>query len=434
MSAVRETVLADILDLTHDARGVADVEGRRVFVPGALPRERVEIEARPRKRKKVRESRLIDVVESASERVEPPCPYFGRCGGCAVQHMSYEAQLRFKHDVVVEAFRRLAGVEPDIWREPVTGPQWNYRRKARLGIKYVDGKERVLVGFRERAAPYITDMTHCPILVEPMDRAPGVIAEAVAATSIRRRLPQAEVAAGDDAAALVLRVLETPTEADRQALADIGHRLDVDVWLQPGGPGTAAPLAGEARPLVYGLAEHDVELEFKPTDFVQINADVNAKLVSTAIATAAVGAGDRVLDLFCGLGNLSLPLARRAERVVGFEGEAGLVARAARNAERNGITNAEFVSADLTESDFAAFREPWDVVVLDPPRTGAEAVVGQMASIGPSRVVYVSCHPATLARDARILVETQGYKLRSVGILDMFPQTYHVEAMAYFEK
>lgn len=434
MSAARETVLADVFDLTHDARGVTELGGRRVFVPGALPSERVEVEARVRKRKKEREAALVDVVSQAAERVEPPCPYFGRCGGCAVQHMSYDAQLRFKHGVVVEAFRRLGGVEPDAWLEPITGPQWSYRRRARLGIKYVEGKGRVLVGFRERAAPYITDMTHCPILAPPMDTAPGVLAEAVGATSIRRRLPQAEVAVGDDAAALVLRVLETPTADDEAALAEAGERLGVDIWLQPGGPGTAAPLAGEARPLVYGLAEHGVELEFNPTDFVQINADVNAKMVSAVVDRAGIGASDRVLDLFCGLGNLSLPLARRAGSVLGFEGDAGLVARAARNAERNGITNAQFVSADLTEPDFAAFREPWDVVVLDPPRTGAETVAGQMARIGPSRVVYVSCHPATLARDARILVESQGYRLRSVGILDMFPQTYHVEAMACFEK
>lgn len=434
MSAARETVLADILDLTHDARGVADVDGRRVFVAGALPHERVEIEARVRRRKKAREAALVDVVAPAAERVEAPCPYFGRCGGCAVQHMSYAAQLRFKQNVVAEAFSRLAGLEPDAWLEPVTGPQWHYRRRARLGVKYVDGKERVLVGFRERGAPYITDMTHCPILVRPMDRAPGVLAEAVAATSIKRRLPQAEVAAGDDTGAIVLRVLDTPSEADAHVLAEAGRHLGVDIWLQPGGPGTAAPLEGEPRPLVYRLAEHGVELAFNPTDFVQVNADVNARMVSAVLDTAAVSAGDRVLDLYCGIGNLSLPLARRAARVVGFEGDAGLVARAARNAERNGIANAEFVGADLTEPEFAAFREPWDVVVLDPPRTGAEPVVGQMRRIGPSRVVYVSCHPATLARDARILVETQGYRLRSVGILDMFPQTYHVEAMACFER
>jgi 23S rRNA (uracil1939-C5)-methyltransferase len=300
-------------------------------------------------------------------------------------------------------------------------------------VKYVIGKGRVLVGFRERAGPYITDMQRCPVLAPPLDGLIAEVAALIEQSSIKDRIPQIEAAVADDAAALVLRVLAAPSGADEQAFRDFGARHGVDIYLQPGGPGTVMPL-GPARPLRYRLPAFGLALEFLPMDFVQVNAGINDELVATAVRLADVRPTDRVLDLFCGLGNFSLPLAQRARELVGIEGEAGLVARAVQNAARNGIANARFVTADLTNPDWSFYREPWDVVVLDPPRTGAEAPVAELHRSRPRRIVYVSCHPATLARDAQVLVERHGYRLSATRVFDMFPHTSHIEALALFER
>ena len=432
MPAEERSLAARIIDLTHDGRGVADVDGRRIFVPGALPDELVELVLRKRRRRH-EEAELVRVLEPAPTRVVPPCEYFGRCGGCALQHLADDAQVAFKQDVVAQAFARIARAEPEEWLPPITGPRWGYRRRARLGVKYVQAKERVLVGFRERAAPYVTDMVRCPVLMPPFDALIGELAATIGRTTIRDRLPQVETAVGDDASAMVLRVLAPPTAADEAAFADFGAVHGIDVYLQRGGPGTVVPI-GAARPLRYRLPEFDITVQFAPTDFVQVNGPVNEQMVSAAVALAAPRSGDRVLDLFCGLGNFSLPFAQRSAELLGVEGDAGLVARAVRNAAANGIENARFLAADLAQTEWSFFREPWDIVVLDPPRTGAEAVVAQMRTLAPRCFVYVSCHPATLARDAHVLVHGQGYRLRAARVLDMFPHTAHAEAMALFER
>lgn len=424
-------IAASIRDLTHDGRGVADVDGRRVFVPGALPTERVLIRPR-RRRRRYEEAELVGIVAPSSSRVAAGCEVFGRCGGCAVQHLAYAAQVEFKQQVVADAFERIAGTSPERWLPPVESPQWHYRRRARLGVKYVAGKERVLVGFRERAAPLITDMQACPVLVPPMDEALGELAAAIAKTSIKSRLPQVEVAIGDERGALVLRVLDSPTADDEAVFGEFGRRYGLDIYLQPGGPGTAAPITDDSAPLSYTLETYGLRLEFAPTDFVQINAAINTRIVAEVIEFAERGPHARVLDLFCGIGNFSLPVAQIADRVLGVEGEAGLVARAVHNAGQNAIANADFVTADLTEGGSAFLREPWDLVMLDPPRTGAELAVSELARSRPRRIAYVSCHPATLARDAKILVHA-GYRLTTVRTFDMFPHTHHVEAMALFE-
>jgi len=425
-------LVATIVDLTHDGQGVADIDGRRVFVPDALPGERVEIRLRKRRRKLV-EAELVAVLEPSPSRVVPECEYFGRCGGCALQHLAHPTQVEFKQNVVAQALARIAQTEPEEWLPPVVGKPWQYRRRARLGVKYVPGKDRVLVGFRERAAPYITDMQRCPVLMPPLDGLLGELAELIAQSSVRDRLPQIEAAVADDATALVLRVLEAPSAADEEAFRAFGARHGIDIYLQRGGPGTVTPL-GAARTLRYRLEAFGLTLEFLPMDFVQVNPAVNAELVATALRLAAVESTDRVLDLYCGLGNFSLPLAQRAAELLGVEGEAGLVARAVRNAAANGIGNARFLTADLMASDWSFFRQPWDVVVLDPPRTGAEAPVAEMHRSMPRRIVYVSCHPATLARDARVLVTDLGYRLRTARVFDMFPHTHHIEALALFER
>jgi len=432
MRADEAAVVTTIIDLTHDGVGVADLDGRRVFVADALPGERVEVVLRKRRRK-LQEADLKRVLDPSPERVTPGCEYFGRCGGCALQHLSHPAQVSFKQRVVAETLKRIGRVEPEEWLPAVVSQPWHYRRRARLGVKYVAAKNRVLVGFRERAGPYITDMRHCPVLMPPVDGLLGELAELIERSSVKDRLPQIEAAVADDAVALVLRVLDEPTAADNEAFRAFGDRHGIDLYWQRGGPGTVAAL-DRARPLRYRLPEFDLTLEFLPTDFVQVNVSVNAELVSTAIRLARVEPTDRVLDLYSGLGNFSLPLAQRAAELLGVEGEAGLVARAVRNAATNGIGNARFVTADLTASDWSFYRERWDVVVLDPPRTGAEAPVAEMHLCQPRRIVYVSCHPATLARDAQVLVERHGFRLRTARVFDMFPHTHHIESLALFER
>jgi 23S rRNA (uracil1939-C5)-methyltransferase len=425
---------AEIIDLTHDGQGVADLDGHRVFVSGALPGEFVRLAPR-RRRRRYQEADLVRVLRSVESRVDPPCPYFGRCGGCAVQHLAYAKQVEFKETVVREALARLADLEPAEWLAPIIGPEWYYRRRARLGVRFVAGKGRVLVGFKERATRYITDMSNCRVLVQPLDALPGQLATLINQMTLKQRLPQAEIAAGESARAVVLRVLDAPTEEDLRLLIEFGQQHEIDVYLQRGGPGTVQALDPETtKPLAYGLPEFGLTLEFAPTDFVQVNARVNEAMVSWTVEQLGVESSDRVLDLYCGLGNFSLPLAKRAAVVVGVEGEGGLVARAAHNARRNGLENTRFVTADLSEPGWSFMRESWDLVVLDPPRSGAHVAVTQMARMGPRRIAYVSCHPATLARDAKELIDSQGYRLCAVGIADMFPHTHHVETLALFER
>ncbi len=434
MATNADPLETDVIDLTHDGQGIADIDGRRVFVPGALSGERIRILPR-RRRRQFQEAELLEVIKPAPSRVEPPCAYFGRCGGCALQHLSYDAQVAFKEKVAQDAFSRIAGLTPASWFQPMTGPEWHYRRRARLGVRYVAGKERVLVGFKERSTRYVTDMLDCRVIERPLDQLPGQLSEVIGRTSLRQRLPQAEVSVGENARAVVLRVLDEPNPADLKMFEKFGIENEIDIYLQRGGPGTVEPLVStDVGRLAYRLPEFGVSLTFAPTDFVQVNSVINEKLVAKVVELLEVTETDRVLDLYCGLGNFSLPLARRAESVLGVEGDAGLVARAAQNARDNDLGNARFVAADLSEPEWSFLREEWDLVVLDPSRSGALVPVSQMRRMRPRKIAYVSCHPATLARDAKELVETQGYRLISAGIADMFPHTHHVEVMALFER
>ena len=422
-----------VIDLTHDGQGVADLGERRVFIPGALPGERIRVAPR-RRRRQYHEADLIELIEPSPKRVEPLCEYFGLCGGCAVQHLSYEAQVAFKQNTLKEAFSRIASVEPDLWLPPIIGPEWHYRRRARLGVRYIKGKGRVLVGFKERATRYVTDMCTCRVLVEPLDVFPGVLSEVIGESSLQSRLPQAELVAGEDALAIVLKVLEEPTKKDLALFSDLSSKWETDIYLQRDGPGSVRALHPETtRHLSYSLDDFEVMLHFNPTDFIQVNARVNVDLVRQVLNLLQVQPTDRVLDLYCGLGNFSLPLARHAGEVLGVEGEAGLVARAARNARLNGIDNTSFVVCDLNQSEWRFMSESWDIVLLDPPRSGAQSIIKQMSSVAPRRVAYVSCHPATLARDTKDLI-AQGYHMTAAGIADMFPHTHHVEAIAIFER
>ena len=422
-----------VIDLTHDGQGVADLGERRVFIPGVLPGEHIRVSPR-RRRRQYHEADLIELIEASPSRVEPPCEYFGLCGGCAVQHLSYEAQVAFKENVLKEAFSRIASVEPDLWLPPILGPEWNYRRRARLGVRYVKGKGRVLVGFKERATRYVTDMGSCRVLVEPLDVFPGVLSEVISESSLHSRLPQAELVAGEDALAIVLRVLEEPTKKDIALFSDISSKWQTDIYLQRGGPGSILALNSEStRQLSYSLNDFELMLHFNPIDFIQVNAEVNVGLVRQVLNLLQVQPTDRVLDLYCGLGNFSLPLARHASKVLGIEGDAGLVSRAANNARLNRLDNTSFMVCDLNQSEWQFMNESWDIVLLDPPRSGAQSIIQQMSSVTPRRIAYVSCHPATLARDTKELI-AQGYHMTAAGIADMFPHTHHVEAIAIFER
>ena len=433
----REPETATIDSATHDGRGIAAVSGKKVFVAGALPGEIVEF-IRRKSRRNFDEAELLQVIEPSSDRIDAKCEAFGRCGGCSLQHVSEDYQRSIKEQTLKDNLQRIGKVEPDSWLEPMTGPVWAYRRRARLAVKDVAAKGRVLVGFRERHAPYITDMHRCEVLSEPVGGLIDELSELVACLSIRARLPQIEIAAAENSIAMVFRVLDDPTEEDQRHLIEFGRAHGFRIYLQPGGLDSLQLIepASVDESLYYTLPEFDIKIDFEPIDFVQVNSDINQRMVKFAIEQLRVGPDDRVLDLFCGIGNFSLPMARRAGTVLGVEGEKSLVARAAENARKNALENVEFRVADLSKIDGseAWVKAGWDRVLLDPARSGAAEVIEQMRLLNPERIVYVSCHPGTLARDAGTLVHEQGYHLETAGIIDMFPHTAHVESIAVFRR
>lgn len=433
----REPETAVIAGVTHDGRGIADTNGKKVFVAGALTGEEVRY-VRRKSRRKFDEAELLDVIKASPERVAARCEVFGRCGGCALQHVSEEQQREIKFRTLSDSLERIGSVEPERWLEALTGPAWNYRRRARLAVRDVAGKGRVLVGFRERHAPFITDMRRCEVLARPVDGLIDALSELIGGLSIRARLPQIEVAVADNAVALVFRVLDPPNDADRTAFRQFGKDHDVRVYLQAGGLDSIEPLALEDADgsLHYLLPEFDVRIDFEPVDFVQVNGDINRRMVHTAIELLAPQPKDRVLDLYCGIGNFSLPLARVAGQVLGIEGDAALVKRATRNAASNALPNVEFRCADLSAINGSEswLRAGRDCLLLDPARSGAAEIVQHIGTLDPARIVYVSCHPGTLARDAGSLVNDAGYRLEAAGIIDMFPHTAHVESIAVFKK
>ncbi len=428
---------ATVAGLTHTGEGIVR-GGKAIFVAGALPGETVTYR-RIRSHRQHDEAELVEVLAAAPERASPRCAHFGVCGGCALQHLVPEAQLKAKDQELRDNLERLGKVTPNTWLEPLRGPVWNYRRRARLGAKFVTKKGKVLVGFRERLAPYIADIQHCDVLAPPVGELIAPLAELIQGLSIRERVPQIEVAVADNAVALVFRVLDPPGADDLARLRVFAQTHAVRVYLQPGGLATVHELDQPGEPLCYRLPQFKVELQFLPTDFIQINGPVNEALVSRAMGFLELTPESQVLDLFCGIGNFTLPMARTAARVVGVEGDAALVARARANASRNTLQNAEFHVADLArlpaDPNEAFQTTPWlkkgyTHVVLDPPRAGAREVLASVARLAPQRVLYISCHPASLARDLGELVNDHGFVLEAAGILDMFPHTAHFESLA----
>ena len=363
---------ADIADLSNDGRGVARLDGKAVFVEGALPNERVRFRLLKRRRH-MDEAGLVEILTASPDRVVPKCAHFGVCGGCSLQHLSAAAQLAAKQRQLLENLQRIGNVQPEHVLEPVRGPEWGYRRRARLGVKYVRKKGRVLAGFREREKPNISDIKRCEILAAGLELLPEELAALTETLTIRENIPQVEVAAGDTATALVFRLLAPPDAADLEKIAAFGAARDLQIYLQTGGLDTVRPLHAGYPPLGYAVDHGRVVIEFGPVDFIQVNRDVNASMLEAALDLLQPAPGDSVLDLFCGLGNFTLPLARRARRVLGVEGDASLVSKARANAVRNAIGNAQFTTENLFEpKTFGAWsNEPYDRVLLDPPRAGA---------------------------------------------------------------
>lgn len=435
-----EPIEVVVHDLAHDGRGVgramgAEEAGKTIFIHGALPGERIKARLMGRTRK-FDEAVSVVVEEPSAERVTPHCPWFDQCGGCALQHLDPGAQVRWKHKRLVDNLERLGQVSPQDWAEPIIGPSWGYRRRARLSVRYVPGKERVLVGFREKQGRFVADVGHCQVLHPHFADRLMSLSDLIGRLSAKAAIPQIEIAAGDQGGAMIIRHLEPLTSEDVLALKDWSAEHQTAVYLQPKGPDTVHRLMPDEHQLSYHLPSWDLTLNFGPQQFVQVNASVNEQLILRALAWLSLKPEDRVLDLFCGLGNFTLPLAKQAGTVVGVEGSADLVESAVANAQANHLANAEFHVADLSLSPES---HPWmgqafDAVLIDPPRSGAEAVLPLIGRSGAQRVVYVSCNPATLARDAGLLVREQGYRLVSAGIADMFPHTAHVESIALFEK
>lgn len=435
---VAEPQIGLIEDMTHEGNGVTRLDGKTVFVAGTLTGEKVEYR-QVKRGKNYDEADLLQVIEASPDRVEPRCEYFGYCGGCSLQQMEPSKQIHYKEKILIDNLQRIGNVSSESMREPLTGPHWGYRRKARLGVKDVPKKGRVLVGFREKRAPYIADIKSCQVLEESVGLKLTDLSEMIEKLTIKAKLPQIEVAIGDNAVGLVFRVLEEPTEDDLAIIREFAQTEGFAVWLQPKGPDSIYALDDHKTQLYYELPDYNTRVNFLPSDFTQVNPELNKKMVKQAVEMLDVQEGHQVLELFAGLGNFTVPLARQAGEsgeVVTVEGDATLVARGEDNAKQNGCSNTTGYVANLYED---CTNDPWygrkfDRVLIDPPRSGAAEILPMIVAAAPEKIVYVSCHPGTLARDAGILVNDHSYKLVQAGVMDMFPHTAHVESIALFEK
>ncbi len=432
--ASRPPQTAIVARLNNKGLGEVDIPGRQARIHHVLEGEQIVFRRR-RRRRGYDEAELVELLESSAHRVDPRCPHFGNCGGCSMQHIDADHQVRLKQAWYQELLGGYPGLAPGRWLAPLTGPQWGYRRRARLGVKKVDGKGRVLVGFREVFKSYVADMDGCEILAGRVGQLISPLCRLIDGLSINNRLPQIEVAVADNVTALVLRVLDDPSADDLAALRRFSKQHDVRFYLQRKGLDSVKPVLDDAPPLHYRIPTFELEMEFSPIDFIQVNGALNEKMLMLAIDLLALDRSDHLLDLFCGLGNFSLAIARHCGRVTGVEGDEKLIGQARENAKRNNIKNARFLQADLFQpGENDQWRDDrYSCVLLDPPRSGANEALRLLPGLGARRIVYVSCNPVTLARDSASLVEL-GYDFVATGIMDMFPQTRHAEAIALFEQ
>lgn len=432
-----DTPVKTIIDsLTHDGRGVAHVDGKAVFIDAALPGEELEF-IYTDIRRDFAEGRVVKLLSKAECRVDAECPHYDVCGGCSFQHVASSEQIHIKEELLKEQFKRIGKLDiPEIWPS-LDGPHWGYRRKARMGVKYVAKKGRVLVGFREKRQPFLAEIESCKVMHPVVGTRLMALSEMIGGLTIREKIPQIEVAIGDEDCVLAVRVLEPPTDEDKERMRSFAHKHNVTLCLQSKGPDTIVPIEGE--PVVtptYALPEHDIVFRFRPAMFTQVNYEINRLMVNRVIEALDLTKDDVVLDLFCGLGNFTLPMARYAGKVVGIEGDLPLVNHARANARLNTLDNVEFHAADLSKAivDLPWAKQRYNKILLDPSRAGASEVLHHFKEWQPERIVYVSCNPSTLARDAGILVNELGFKLVKAGVMNMFPQTAHVESIALFEK
>ncbi len=443
-----QEIFIDIKSLDADARGVGHLEnedgspGKVVFVEGALPGERVSYETL-KKKKNWETGRMLTLQRASSMRVEPKCIHFGVCGGCSMQHLEPSAQVAMKQRVLEDNLWHIGKVKSEMIMRPMFGPTWDYRYRARLSLRHVPKKGGVLVGFHERSSSFVADITTCEILPDHVARLLVPLRELVGAMSLFRDVPQIEVAIGEESTVLVMRIMAPLSAADETLVKAFADQWNIEWWLQTKGPDTAYPYYPAAKELYYTLPEFGIRMPFKPTDFTQVNHQINRVLVSKALRLLDVQKTDRVADLFCGLGNFTLPLATQAREVVGIEGSTALTTRALENAQANGLADKTSFSTrnlfEVTKDDLVALGK-FERMLVDPPRDGAMALAEALAELRkthedlmPQRIVYVSCSPSTLARDAGVLVHGAGYVLKKAGVCNMFPHTSHVESIAVFE-
>lgn len=436
VSTATTTPEVRIESFSHEGRGIARIDGKAVFVHGALPGETVRIRY-TRRRRSFDEASTTEVLVRSPERAEPICRHYDVCGGCSLQHLSTDVQLRHKESVLLEHLRHAGGGEPEQVLAPLRGPDRAYRSKARLSVKYLAGKGRALVGFRERRSNFVAEIDACPVLDPRLSDLLPELACVIGELSVRNAVPQIEAAAGQEGCALIFRHMRPLTSEDTARLVVFAERHGVTVLLQPGAEDSIHALDGKSvEALSYRLDEYDLDIGFGPAEFTQVNFDMNRIMIRQVMGLLAPQPDEPVLDLFCGVGNFSLPLARHAANVLGVDGSDALVQRARENARRNGFANVEFLTADLEGCDphAAFFRRGHRKVLLDPPRTGARHIVSHMPLEGVAAIAYVSCNPATFARDAAILVRERGFTLSRAGVMDMFPHTSHVESLALFTR
>jgi len=420
--------------MSHEGRGIAHIDGKTVFVFGAIEGEQVRIQIRKTSRN-FDEAITLDVIEPSTLRIKPKCEAYEVCGGCSLQHIVNDEQVAFKQCSLLEMMQH-AGIEIGEVIPPIRSHPWGYRRKARLGVKFVRKKGRVLVGFRERNTPFLADMSRCEVLIPRVGNHLRDLANLIESLDAREAIPQIEVASDDSHVALVFRHLMPLSKGDREKLVDFAKHNDVWVQLQPGGPDSIVNLYPRQQVLHFApLQNEDININFDAVDFTQVNAEINQQMVAQALHYLDLNEDDRVLDLFCGLGNFSLPMARRCLKVTGVEGDAPMVGRAKQNALEHSIDNSEYFVADLSRPDpeIGWMREQYDKILLDPPRLGALEIAQYIPRFDAETIVYISCQPASLVRDSKIICDS-GYRCTHLGIMDMFPHTAHVESMTVFKR
>ncbi len=457
--SMQKNIQLKIQSLSHEGRGIGKIDGKTIFIDNALPEETILCQIDKRHRR-YDEGRAIEIIEPSPDRVEPLCIHFYECGGCQLQHLAASKQINMKESFLLEQLHHFGGIQPKEWLPPLTGPLYGYRRKARLGVRYVIKKEKLLIGFREKRSNKLADLTRCETLDPMIGNLFMELQELVQCLAAFKTIPQIEIAVGDKEAALVFRHLEALSIEDENKLLNFAYRYNQNnkndqkvqndhnsqrsnsdrqlvIYLQPGNQDTVFPLPrGRKDLLSYALKDYDIEFDFHPLDFIQVNREMNEKMIKWALSLLELKKTDTVLDLFCGIGNFTLPMAKFTESVTGVEGETRAIDRAIHNAAKNDIYNVQFFVDNLQAQ--TSINSPWaqqkfDKILLDPPRTGAEELLPQISQLGASHILYVSCNPSTLARDLGILVK-HGYSLAKAGVMDMFPQTAHVESIALLIK